>query len=246
MIAARLTLLAISAAAVLAACDATSAGLQPSARLVLVTSVVALLAPLFWPGRSETFAGTGLRILGWSIAASALAALAVWLGPRAGLPLPRVATACGMLLLILLVTHALAGGLEALLRSRAGDADGARDLAGVSTAALLAILGALPLWFGPAAELLSHGNARILDATVGGSPLTHLAIASGNDLLRNQWFYQHSNLASLQFSYPALAALVPSYLVVLVVLALPPLALRAARARAVATPPTPSSTEHAR
>ena len=30
------------------------------------------------------------------------------------------------------------------------------------------------------------------------SPLTHLAVASGNDLLRNQWFYQHSNLASLQ------------------------------------------------
>ena len=44
------------------------------------------------------------------------------------------------------------------------------------------------------------------------SPLTHLAVASGNDLLRNQWFYQHSNLASLQISYPELNALAWGYL----------------------------------
>ena len=41
-------------------------------------------------------------------------------------------------------------------------------------------------------------------------------MASGNDLLRNQWFYQHSNLASLQFSYPGLARIAWSYVCLLV------------------------------
>lgn len=246
MIAVRLTLLAISAAAVLAAFGATSAELQPSARMVMVTSVIALLAPLFWPGRAANSARTGLRVLGWSTAAAALAALAAWLGPGASPPLPWIAKACVMLVLVLMVTHALAAGLEGLLRTRAGGADGARDMAGVAAVALLAMLGALPLWFGPAAELLSHGDARFLDATVGLSPLAHLAVASGNDLLRNQWFYEHSNLASLQFAYPELSALVPSYLIALLALALAPMVRQAARARNGATPSTHSSTEHAR
>ena len=34
--------------------------------------------------------------------------------------------------------------------------------------------------------------------------LNNLAVATGNDLLRNQWFYQHSNLAGLRFDYPGL------------------------------------------
>ncbi len=238
MIAARLTLLAISAAAALAACGAASTELQPSARLVLVTSVIAVLAPLFWPGRARTPARTGLRVAGWSCAATAMAGFAASIGPGVGLPFPRITAACAMLVLILLATHAVAAGLEALIGRRAGDTQGARELAGGTAAVLLAILGAMPLWFGPAAELLSHGDTRVLDAAVGSSPLTHLAVASGNDLLRNQWFYQHSNLASLQFSYPAPAALVLSYVIVLLALALAPMAARAARAPPGATQPT--------
>ena len=114
-----------------------------------------------------------------------------------------------MLMLILLVTHAVAAGLEGRLRGQSGDAETAREMAGRAAALALALLGSLPLWLGPAAELLAGRHPWIIDAVVGMSPLTHLAVASGNDLLRNQWFYQHSNLAALQFSYPSLAGTHP-------------------------------------
>jgi hypothetical protein len=93
----------------------------------------------------------------------------------------------------------------------------------------LACLGSLPLWLGPFAQLLGDRGGRFADAVVGVSPLTHLAVASGNDLLRNQWFYQHSNLAALPVSYPGVPAIALSYASVLSVLALGALALRAAR-----------------
>ncbi len=85
----------------------------------------------------------------------------------------------------------------------------AREAAGRSAAVALALLGALPLWLGPVAETLSARHDWAIDAVVGASPLTHLAVASGNDLLRNQWFYQHANLAALLFSYPGLGAASP-------------------------------------
>ena len=71
-------------------------------------------------------------------------------------------------------------------------------MAGRTVALVLALLGSLPLWLGPAGELLSGRQPWIIDAIVGMSPLTHLAVASDNDLLRNEWLYQHSNLAALQ------------------------------------------------
>ena len=92
----------------------------------------------------------------------------------------------------------------------------------------LALAGALPLWLGPAAEMLSQGRQTLIDAAVGLSPLTHLAGASGNDLLRNQWLYQHSNLATLPFSYPGVAALAGSYAAAIALLALAALVLRPA------------------
>lgn len=50
-------------------------------------------------------------------------------------------------------------------------------------------------------------------------------MASGNDLLRNAWLYQHSNLAGLQFDYPGLAGLAWFYAALLLGM----LALTAAR-----------------
>ena len=97
-------------------------------------------------------------------------------------------------------------------------------MAGRTAALVLALLGSLPLWLGPVAELLSARHAWVIDAIVGMSPLTHLAVASGNDLLRNEWLYQHSNLAALQFSYPGLAHLAWSYASVCSMLALVALA----------------------
>jgi hypothetical protein len=91
---------------------------------------------------------------------------------------------------------------------------------------VLATLGAAPLWLGPAAELATPQHPGAVDAVVAASPLTHLAVASGNDLFRNQWFYQQSNLAGLRFDYPRMAPLVVGYTALAVTLLLAPVILR--------------------
>lgn len=212
MIAARWGLLLAAALMLLAALGAADPDLQPSALRLMVTCVVALLAPVFWPGIAATPSRTALRVAGWSVAAACLAALALWAFGTALQPLSRVLAACSMLTLVLIVTHALVAVLEGHWRGASADLRVSRELAGRSAALALAMLGSLPLWFGPTAELLSAGHAWIVDATLALSPLTHLAVASGNDLLRNQWFYQHSNLASLQTAYPELNAIAWTYL----------------------------------
>ena len=220
---------------ILAAFGATTVDLQPSALRVAVTAVVAVLAPLCWPGSAAISipalipTRTALRIAAWSAAAACVAAIALRILGSTAQPWSRIAPCCLMLLPILLVTHAAAAGLEGQLRSRSADAHGERELAGRTVAIGLALLGALPLWLGPAAELLSDRHAWLIDAVIGASPLTHLAVASGNDLLRNQWFYQHSNLAALRFSYPGLLELAMSYAAVCALLALLSLVMRRSR-----------------
>jgi hypothetical protein len=211
VIAARWGMLVVATWLVAAAFGTRSAELQPSGLRLVVTAVIALLAPLFWAGCAATPARTALRIAGWSAAAVGLAAVALQLPSHPGQPFASTLGPCAMLLLILLVTHSVAAAIEWRLRGPAGDAHGARAMAGGTAALLLAALGALPLWLGPAAELLSGRYEGVIDAVIGISPLTHLAVASGNDLLRNPWLYQHSNLAALQFSYPELAGLAWSY-----------------------------------
>ncbi len=215
-------MLAVAGVLMLAAFGATD--LQPSALRVAVTAIIGLIAPLFWPGNAATPARTALRIAAWSAAAACLAAIALRIAGNAGQPFARILAACGMLLLILLVTHAAAAGLEGRLRGRSENAETAREMAGRAAALALALVGSLPLWLGPACELLAPRHPWIIDAAIGISPLTHLAIASGNDLLRNQWLYQHSNLAALQFSYPGMTDLAVAYASVLSLLVLFPLA----------------------
>lgn len=236
-------MLLVATLSTLTAFGATAPDVQPSALRLMVTAVVGLLAPLFWPGIGSTPARTALRIVAWSAAAAGLAAIVLrFLGDPVQ-PLPRILGACAMLMLVLLSTHALVAALETRLRRRSADAQWARELAGRTVAVSLALLGALPLWLGPASELVSRRHAWVIDAVVGLSPLTHLAVASGNDLLRNQWFYQHSNLASLQFSYPDGAGLTWSYASVLLVLALAALASPRRRRPAADATPTPPNTE---
>lgn len=244
MIRARITMLAVAAALALAACGAASADLQPSARLVMVTAIVAVLAPLFWPGKAATPALTAIRIAQWTLGIGVLTMMAVSISRDPGLPLLRAASACAVLVLILLLAHAFAAGLEALLQGAGEASEGARELAVWTTAAVLVLLGSLPLWLGPTAELLANGEAVWLDSVIGMSPLTHLAVASGNDLLRNQWFYQHSNLAALQWSYPGLRTIVLSYTTAILAFALAPVAARAAGIGVEPTHPTHSTSEH--
>ena len=223
MIAVRFVALAVVGALMLAAFGATD--LQPSARTLAVTAIIGLIAPLFWPGNAATPARSAFRIVAWSAAVACAAAIALGIAGGTGQSFARILSACGMLLLILLATHAVAAVLEKSLQGRSGDAESSREIAGRAAMLSLALLGSLPLWLGPACELLSGGHPWIIDAAIGSSPLTHLAVASGNDLLRNPWLYQHSNLAALQFSYPGLADLGMAYASFLLLLVVVPLAL---------------------
>lgn len=218
MIAARWAILAAAAALMLAAFGATA--LQPSALRVAVTAIVGALAPLFWPGTGATAVRAALRVGGWSLAAAILAAVELRVAGGAAQSFTQIVPACGVLLLLLVATHALAAALETRWRVRDADAERARELGGRTAASALAVLASMPLWLGPAAELLAPRQPWIVDAVVGASPLTHLAVASGNDLLRNAWFYQHANLAALRFSYPGLTGIMLSYGTAVVLLAL--------------------------
>lgn len=242
MIALRWALLAVLAWLVLWVLGTTGGEQQPSALRLTVCAVIGLLAPLFWPGLGTTRVSTALRIVGWSAAAGALAGLVIVLLGAAGQPVARVAASGAMLAVILTVAHAGAALFELGLRAPLADADAARCTAGRTVALLLALAGALPLWFGPAAELLSTGSDHMVDAAIGLSPLTHLAIASGNDLLRNQWLYQHSNLAIVPFSYPGPATLAGAYAAAIALLALALLARPPAR-RGNELPPTQEKPE---
>jgi len=246
MIAARWAMLAVAGVLFLAAFGATATDLQPSALRLAVTAVIGLIAPLFWPGNAATPARTALRVTAWSAAVACLAALALRIAGNPGQPFARILAACGMLLLILLVTHAVAAGLEWSLQARSGDAETTREMAGRAAALALAFVGSLPLWLGPACELLAGRHPWIIDAAIGVSPLTHLAVASGNDLLRNPWFYQHSSLAARQFSYPGLADLTMAYASVLLLFLLFPLASLRRRRPIDSSGPTYPTTEQSK
>ena len=205
---------------ILAAVGARADDLQPSALRVLVTAAVGLLSVLFWPGRAATPARTAWRVVAWSAAAALLAAGVLRLTGQTMQPYAKIFSSCVMLLLILLVAHALAAALEARLRAGSDSAHGAREAAGRHVAMALVLLGSLPLWAGPLAELLSGRHEWTIAAAIGASPLTHLAVASGNDLLRNQWLYQHANLAGLQFSYPGVFEVGVFYVLACLLLAL--------------------------
>lgn len=242
MIAARFGLLLVSSLLMLAALGATDPDIRPSGQRLAVTAVIGLLAPVLWPGCAATSARTVVRIASWSAAAACMAAIVLQILGNPAQPFLSVLVSCMMLLLILLLTHALAAAFEWRLRGSSGDAKTARELAGRTVAIALAFLGSLPLWLGPAAELLSTRRAGIIDTVIGISPLTHLAVASDNDLLRNQWFYQQANLAALQFSYPGLAELALAYAAVFLMLALIALVFwRQRRVIADASSPCPTT-----
>ena len=64
----------------------------------------------------------------------------------------------------------------------------------------LASLFALPIWLGPITE--AAGNPMLLtNLMVAVSPLSALAVALDLDVLRTNWFYQHSALGSLRYEY---------------------------------------------
>lgn len=242
--AARLAGLAATALLLLAALGAATQDPQVSARLVAVTAVIGLLAPLFWPGRAGTRRLTAARIIGWSLAATLLAGVAALFSGVGVAWISRTVAVCAVLFLVLVVVHAAAVVLESLLHGRTKQADGARETAAWLVTTALVTIAAAPLWLGPAAELASASRSQAVDAAVAVSPLTHLAVASGNDLLRNQWFYQHSNLSGLRFDYPRLAPLMTAYSLLAAALLIVPAVLPAHGRPDARTLLTPSTQEH--
>lgn len=205
MIVARGAALALASALVFVAFGGRSGDLQPSASRLAATALVALLAPLFWPGTGATGTGRISRLGAWTAIATAVAASLLLLVDPRPQAAAQVAASCAMLLPIVLLSHAALAALEARWR-RQGENDGpAHERAGRTVALWLALAGALPLWAGPLAESLDARREGAVDAVLAVSPLTHLALAGGNDLLRNQWWYERSNLALLHFSYPELS-----------------------------------------
>jgi len=242
--AARLAGLAATALLLLAALGAATQDPQVSARLVAVTAVIGLLAPLFWPGRAGTRRLTAARIIGWSLAATLLAGVAALFSGVGVAWISHTVAVCAVLFLVLVVVHAAAVVLESLLHGRTKQADGARETAAWLVTTALVTVAAAPLWLGPAAELASASRPQAVDAAVAVSPLTHLAVASGNDLLRNQWFYQHSNLSGLRFDYPRLAPLMTAYSLLAAALLIVPAVLPARGRPDARTLLTPSTQEH--
>jgi len=240
---ARLALLAAAIVPVLAASGAMSAGFQPSARIVMVTAITALLAPFFRPGDAGRASRSAVHNALWCVGAVVIAASAIAVTGGAGVQAPRVPHALLLLFLVLLATHAAASVIEEALRAWTRERDGLHETVTWLVVVGLAALGATPLWLGPVAESLAGGEPALVDAVVGMSPLTHLAVASGNDLLRNQWFYQHSNLASLRFAYPTLAPIVLSYLAAILALGAALAALAIHRSRSGRAGWTDPSTE---
>jgi hypothetical protein len=240
MIAMRFAALTVTTLLMLAAFGATS--LQPSAFRVAVTAIIGLVAPLFWPGAAPTPARTALRIAAWALATAGLAATMLLFAGN-DQTLARIVPACAMLVLVLLATLALAASIERHWRYSLANSEGSRERAARTAVVALAVAGSLPLWLGPAAELLAPRQPWLVDAVIGASPLTHLAVASGNDLLRNPWFYQHANLAALRFSYPGPATIILFYGAVALMLAAVSLASRRLHRRAGNPPPSLSAME---
>jgi hypothetical protein len=219
---------------------------QPSAVRIFVASIMALVAPLFWPGAAEHPASTAGRVLAWSAACAIVGAVLILVIGGARQSPGAVVAAAAMLMLLLLVAHALAATIEVCLRACSVDASSARPMAGTLATLVVALLGSLPMWLGPAAELFARAHAWAIDAVVAASPLTHLALASGNDLLRNEWLYDRSNLAKLAVTYPGVPAVVAGYVATLLALHGIPLARRNFRRYIFGAYPPCSTTEEVR
>jgi hypothetical protein len=203
--------LALASAAALALARATLPDAAPSLRTLLAAAAPTLLAPLFWPGLTTARLRRGL---GYAAGVGTLALLGT-LALNTGQQLwPTTLAAAAVAAIIAFGSHGLAGTLQlALERQVAGVR--AREAALVITLLTLWLLAAAPVWLSPLAE--SHASSTsaspwLADLLLNVSPLAQLAVAAGNDLLRNDWFYAHSALAGMPVSYPRLALVLPAWL----------------------------------
>lgn len=227
-VAAGLAVLAIGIA------DGTASG---ATRLLSVVTLPALLAPLLGGHDDARLAALPTHVLTWAVGTFVLAA-AVWL-LAGGWPVSR-SIAPLLLALGLVITARLAAIVAAaVLRNSSMGSAAADEWARWLVAATLWLLAAAPLWLGPLADLEAREGTAVAEAIVAASPLVHLGLATGQDVLRTQWFYANSSLGSLQFDYPSLTSVALGYACAAAVLAV--LAVGFARRGAAATPPVHAS-----
>ena len=118
----------------------------------------------------------------------------------------RIALTC-LLLIILLMS---------ILSASHRYGENSRQFVIIGFVALLAT----PVWLGPLAEM--SGNVPwITNAIVAISPVSLFATALDLDVLRTSWFYEHSVLGSLRYTYPSWGATV-AVLAILTCLTLTP------------------------
>lgn len=216
-------LFALPVAIVLCTCGllfdvAAQPGLNELRVLVLATIACVsafLFAPIRNPGERDWFIKTLLD----AVLVAAIFAISVFaiLGNIIELAsLIRVAAICVLLIL---------SGMSFLAIARV-DRDDSRQYLVVMFLALLAA----PVWLAPVAEL-SGNSIGITNAIVAISPLSAFAVALDVDYLRTSWFYEHSVLGSLRYSYPSWLHYVTSFSILTILTIFPGILMQRRRAK---------------
>lgn len=211
--------LAGTSGVVVSALDARAGGLPATGSALAAIAAPVLLAPLFWPREAATLRQV-LECVIAPIIAAALLAGAFAVAGIGSMPLGSLAPTLAVALGILVVAYLCMAAVDGALRRLGADGRRAHEAAVWCVVAILWVSAAAPLWLGPIADLWARVEPGFPSTILAGSPLVHLAVASGYDLLRSQWFYGHSSLGALQVEYPRVATLLISYAAAGAVLAL--------------------------
>ena len=189
------------------------AKLSPSTAVLVVMAAAVLVGLMLWPGTDPGSRLPEARLAAWSAACAGTGALAAALLVQSRLDWTRLLSTT-LVAFLLLLSGIGCLTLVAAIRSRQS-AGQAREIetARWTVAALLTLAAAAPLWAGPLAESTLARWPQAVETAVALSPLTHLAVAAGNDFMRNDWMYAHSSIGSLQFSYPGLPGILAAYFV---------------------------------
>jgi hypothetical protein len=189
----------------------------PATRLLLAVATPVLLVPLLAGEGTRTSTALAACIAGWLGSTLLLGVAAILFGAR-----PASAQLAPLLLValgIVVVTRLAASAMTRLLQAAGLQTPAAREWARWLAAAILWLLAAAPLWLGPLAALGADAGPARSSAIVATSPLVHLGVAAGQDLLRTQWWYAHTSFGSLQFDYPSLSTIAWAYVATALVLA---------------------------
>jgi hypothetical protein len=202
--------------------------LAPSAATFLAAAVPAWLAPLFWLREGYSRSRLLQSALG-PVPAIVFVALVLRIALGASVVPGRLVLAALTVVAMLAVAYLTATLIEDILRRLGAGESPAREWSYWTVTAMLWLAAAAPLWLGPVADLAAGIQPRLPSIVLGSSPLVHLAVACGHDVLRDQWVYAHTSLGALQIDYPRLPLVLSVYVAAAVALSV----LRAAQARVV-------------